>query len=127
MKNRTTTSKAPYDIINDAVFAARQLTRLAKEAGEVEATMHEHALANLDKLPPQPVEAAIDYFLPKEAEAEGMPKEAAVEEPGMVKRSREVFPNLVAAEVISGATHYLSARHHAYLNERCKRFLQETN
>lgn len=45
----------------------------------------------------------------------------------VVKRSREVFPNLVAAEVISGATHYLSARHHAYLNERCKRFLQETS
>jgi pimeloyl-ACP methyl ester carboxylesterase len=44
----------------------------------------------------------------------------------VVRRAREVFPNLVAAEVILGATHYLSARYHAYLNERCERFLQET-
>jgi hypothetical protein len=45
----------------------------------------------------------------------------------VVKHAREVFPNLVAAEVIPGAPHYLSARYHAYLNERCERFLQETD
>ena len=45
----------------------------------------------------------------------------------VVKRAREVFPNLVAAEVIPGATHYLPPRYHAYLNERFERFLQETN
>jgi pimeloyl-ACP methyl ester carboxylesterase len=44
----------------------------------------------------------------------------------VVKRAQEVFPNLVASEVISGATHYLPARYHTYLNERCERFLKET-
>ena len=44
----------------------------------------------------------------------------------VVRRAREVFSNLVAAEVIPGATHYLSARYHAYLSERCERFLHET-
>jgi len=43
----------------------------------------------------------------------------------VVKRAREVFPNLVSAEVIAGATHYMSARHHAYLNERIEHFLQD--
>ena len=44
----------------------------------------------------------------------------------VVRRAHEVFSNLVAAEVIPGATHYLSACYHAYLNERCERFLHET-
>ncbi len=44
----------------------------------------------------------------------------------VVKRARKVFPNLVAAEVIPGSVHYLPARYHAYLNERCERFLKET-
>ncbi|HSR34092.1 MAG TPA: hypothetical protein VLY63_26295 [Anaerolineae bacterium] len=44
----------------------------------------------------------------------------------MVKRAREVFPNLVAAKVIPGATHYLPTRYHAHLNERCERVLRET-
>jgi pimeloyl-ACP methyl ester carboxylesterase len=44
----------------------------------------------------------------------------------VVKRAREVFPNLVAAEVMPGATHYLPARYHAELNERIERFLRET-
>ena len=41
----------------------------------------------------------------------------------VAKHAREVFPNLVATEVIPGATHYLPARYHAYLNDRCERFL----
>ncbi len=45
----------------------------------------------------------------------------------VVKRARELFPNLVAAELIPGAPHYLPARYHSYLNERIHRFLQETN
>lgn len=45
----------------------------------------------------------------------------------VVKRAREVFPNLTAAEVIPEAPHYLPSRYHAYLNERCERFLQENN
>ena len=44
----------------------------------------------------------------------------------VVKRAREVFPHLVAAKVFPGATHYLPARYHAELNERCERFLRET-
>ena len=44
----------------------------------------------------------------------------------VVTRALEVFPNLVAAEVLPGATHYLPARYHAHLNERCERFLKET-
>lgn len=44
----------------------------------------------------------------------------------VVKRAREVFPNLVAAEIIPGAVHYLPTRFHAYLNERFERFLEET-
>jgi pimeloyl-ACP methyl ester carboxylesterase len=43
----------------------------------------------------------------------------------VIGRAAQVFPNLVAAEVMAGATHYLSTRHHAYLNERIERFLQE--
>ncbi len=44
----------------------------------------------------------------------------------VVRRAGEVFPNLAAAEVLPGATHYLPPRCHAYLNERIERFLQET-
>jgi pimeloyl-ACP methyl ester carboxylesterase len=43
----------------------------------------------------------------------------------VVRRARKVFPNLVSAEVIAGATHYMSVRHQAYLNERIGRFLQD--
>ena len=41
----------------------------------------------------------------------------------VIKRAQEVFPNLVSAEVIPGATHYLSPRFHPILNELCIRFL----
>jgi pimeloyl-ACP methyl ester carboxylesterase len=44
----------------------------------------------------------------------------------VVKRAREVFPHLVAAEMMPGATHYLPARYHSELNERCERFLKQT-
>ncbi len=44
----------------------------------------------------------------------------------VVTRAREVFPNLVAAEVIPAATHCLPARHHPYLNERIEGFLRES-
>lgn len=43
----------------------------------------------------------------------------------VVKRAHEVFPNLISAEVLPGATHYLSTRYHRYLNERIDRFLKE--
>jgi len=73
----------PYSIIDDAVFLSEQLIRLAKEASEVEATMHEHALCNFDRLPPQPVEAAIDFFMPKAAK--DMPSFTAQDRPKKVK------------------------------------------
>jgi pimeloyl-ACP methyl ester carboxylesterase len=44
----------------------------------------------------------------------------------VVRRAYEVFPNLVSAEVIAGATHYLPERYHTYLNERIEQFLKET-
>jgi pimeloyl-ACP methyl ester carboxylesterase len=44
----------------------------------------------------------------------------------VVRRAKKVFPNLVCAEVILGATHYLSPRYHAYLNERIEHFLLHT-
>ena len=81
-------TKAPYDIIDDAVFVSKQLVRLAKESAEVEATMHEHALANLDRLPPQPVEAAIDFYLPKEAADDGLVKAAKKDMPDFQAQDR---------------------------------------
>jgi pimeloyl-ACP methyl ester carboxylesterase len=44
----------------------------------------------------------------------------------VIQRAREVIPNLAAAEVFPGATHYLPPRYHPQLNERCERFLRET-
>lgn len=44
----------------------------------------------------------------------------------VIQRAREVIPNLVAAEVFPGATHYLPARYHPQLSERCECFLRET-
>jgi pimeloyl-ACP methyl ester carboxylesterase len=44
----------------------------------------------------------------------------------VIPRAREVFANLVAAEVFPGATHYLPPRYHPQLNERCARFLRGT-
>jgi hypothetical protein len=77
----------PYKTINDAVFLSKELCKLAKEVGKVEATMHEHALCNFDRLPPQPVEAAIDFFLPKEASDE-LVKEAKKDMPGFMEQDR---------------------------------------
>lgn len=54
-------------------------------------------------------------------------KDALFPAKAVVKRARDVLPNLVAAEVIAGATHYLPARYHPYLNRRIDRFLQETD
>jgi len=78
----------PYDIVADAVFLSKQLVRLAKEAGAVADTMHEHALCNYDRLPPQPVEAAIDFFLPREPDETYMPKEAKKDLPDFVEQDR---------------------------------------
>ena len=44
----------------------------------------------------------------------------------VIQRAREGIPNLVAAEVFPGATHYLPARYHPQLSERCECFLRET-
>jgi len=42
----------------------------------------------------------------------------------VTNRAQELFPNLVAAETIAGATHYMAPRFHAELNERCLAFLE---
>lgn len=81
-------TEEPYSIVADAVFLSKQLVRLAKEAGVVADTMHEHALCNYDRLPPQPVEAAIDFFLPREPDETGMPKEAKKDMPGFMEQER---------------------------------------
>jgi pimeloyl-ACP methyl ester carboxylesterase len=44
----------------------------------------------------------------------------------VVRRAHRVFPNLVSAEVIPGATHYMSTRHQVFLCERIERFLRES-
>ena len=40
------------------------------------------------------------------------------------KRAGEIFPNLVAAETIPGATHFMAPRFRPALNERCITFLE---
>jgi pimeloyl-ACP methyl ester carboxylesterase len=40
------------------------------------------------------------------------------------QRAVEIFPNLVTAETIPGATHFLAPRFHPDLNERCISFLE---
>jgi pimeloyl-ACP methyl ester carboxylesterase len=42
----------------------------------------------------------------------------------VLKRAPELFRNLVAAETILGATHYLAPRFHPDLNEQCLKFLE---
>lgn len=42
----------------------------------------------------------------------------------VTNRAPELFPNLISAETIPGATHYLAPRFHAELNERCLAFLE---
>jgi pimeloyl-ACP methyl ester carboxylesterase len=43
------------------------------------------------------------------------------------QRARDLFPNLVPAETIPGATHFLAPQFHADLNERCINFLEKTS
>ena len=42
----------------------------------------------------------------------------------VVNRAPKLFPNLISAETIPGATHYLAPRFHPVLNERCLKFLE---
>ncbi len=91
--------------ITEAVF------RLVHIEPEMPRNVRSEELANF-KVPTLVIAAEKDGLFPADA---------------VVRRSREVFPNLVSAEVIAGATHYLPARYHAYLNERIEHFLQETD
>jgi pimeloyl-ACP methyl ester carboxylesterase len=54
-------------------------------------------------------------------------KDALFPAQGVIRRAGEVFPNLVSAEVIPGAAHYLPARCHPFLNERIQRFLERVD
>ena len=91
--------------ITEAVF------RLVHIESEMPRNVRRDELVNF-KAPTLVIAAEKDALFPGEA---------------VVKRARKVFPNLVAAKVIPGATHYLPARYHAYLNERIDQFLQETD
>jgi pimeloyl-ACP methyl ester carboxylesterase len=42
----------------------------------------------------------------------------------VTNRAPELFPNLISAGTIPGATHYLAPRFHPDLNERCLKFLE---
>jgi pimeloyl-ACP methyl ester carboxylesterase len=42
----------------------------------------------------------------------------------VIQRAQKVFPNLVATDIIAGATHYLSPRFHPQLNAQCIQFLE---
>jgi hypothetical protein len=79
-------AKEPYSHVADAVTATRALLNLRKQASAVREYMHMHALGNIDRLPPQPVEQAIEYFLNKAA-AHQSAKEAAGNCPGGKIRS----------------------------------------
>lgn len=59
-------SVEPYATVADTMFLSRQLTKLADLVeNAIAPTMHLHALAHIDHLPPHIVEAGIDYFLDK--------------------------------------------------------------
>jgi pimeloyl-ACP methyl ester carboxylesterase len=91
--------------ITEAVF------RLVHIEPEMPRNVRREELTNF-KAPTLVIAAEKDGLFPAEA---------------VIRRARKVFPNLVSAEVIAGATHYLSTRHHAHLNKRIERFLQETD
>jgi hypothetical protein len=76
-------SRPPFDIIEGAIFLSGQLVKLAKAVNTIEASLNEHAICNIDKLPPFMVEHAIDYFLPKEAK--DMPHFTEQDRPEKVK------------------------------------------
>jgi pimeloyl-ACP methyl ester carboxylesterase len=44
----------------------------------------------------------------------------------VLRRARQVFPNLVAAELIEGCPHFIPERFHPQLNQRIAAFLKET-
>ena len=74
----------PYDSVADAIFFAKQATRLAKETAAIQDTIDEHAIGKIDWLPPQWVEEAIDHMLPKEAKKD-MPGFTEQDRPEKVK------------------------------------------
>lgn len=44
----------------------------------------------------------------------------------VLRRAKEIIPNLVAAESLDGGTHYSSKRDLKYVNERIRKFLKES-
>ena len=88
--------------ITDAVF------RLVDIEPEMPRNVRREELANF-RAPTLVIAAENDGLFPAQA---------------VVRRAHRLFPHLVSAEVIAGATHYMSPRDQAYLCERIERFLQ---
>ena len=76
--------ETPNCHIADSILFAKQLCQLRKEAAAITATIHEHAIGNVDLMPEQYVLTAIDYFMPKEAKKD-MPKFVEQDRPEKVK------------------------------------------
>lgn len=58
-------SAEPYCHIADAMACTKAVLDLRKQAQDIQAVEHRHALSNYDRLPPQPVVAAIEAELRK--------------------------------------------------------------
>jgi len=59
--------EAPNCHVADAILFAKEICQLRKEAAAIKATIHEHAIGNIDLMPERHVLEAIDHFMPKEA------------------------------------------------------------
>ena len=55
--------REPYDKIAGLMFLTEEMNRIRKEAAEIRSVMDDHAVSNINVLPPQPVYDAIDRFL----------------------------------------------------------------
>ena len=76
--------ETPNCHIADAILFAKQICQLRKEAAAIKATIHEHAIGNIDLMPERHVLEAIEHFLPKEAKKD-MPGFLEQDRPKKVK------------------------------------------
>jgi len=72
----------PYDKIAGLMFLSREMNRIRKEAAEIKSAMDDHAVSNIDLLPPQPVLDAIERFMKS---ARDMPSFTSQDRPEKVK------------------------------------------
>ena len=76
--------ETPNCHVADAILFAKELCQLRKEAAAITATIHEHAIGNVDLMSESQVLAGIDYFMPKEAKKD-MPGFLEQDRPKKVK------------------------------------------